>query len=63
MDDRVPVKISCPYCGERVELFVDWSAGEQAYIEDCEVCCRPMHLKIVIDQNGDPIVDARHEDD
>ena len=32
--------IDCPYCGERINLVLDTSAGAQRYIEDCQVCCR-----------------------
>ncbi|HCH77677.1 MAG TPA: CPXCG motif-containing cysteine-rich protein, partial [Pseudomonas sp.] len=32
----------CPYCGEPVEAVLDLSAGDQQYIEDCAVCCRPI---------------------
>ena len=32
----------CPYCGEQVEALLDLSAGDQQYIEDCAVCCRPI---------------------
>jgi hypothetical protein len=63
MDERILVRASCPYCGEQIKVLVDWSASAQAYIEDCEVCCRPMHLQIAIDPSGDPIVVARQEDD
>lgn len=38
--------ITCPHCGESIEVVIDLSAGEQSYIEDCSVCCRPMTLKI-----------------
>lgn len=34
--------IHCPYCGESIEVIVDDSAGDQRYIEDCQVCCRPI---------------------
>lgn len=34
--------IHCPYCGERIGILLDASAGEQDYIEDCQVCCRPI---------------------
>lgn len=27
--------ISCPYCGETIEVAVDVSGGSQTYIEDC----------------------------
>jgi hypothetical protein len=37
----------CPYCGEPVQLIVDTSAGVQQYIEDCQVCCRPMVVDVL----------------
>lgn len=36
----------CPHCGEPVTALVDTSAGAQDYIEDCEVCCRPIRLHV-----------------
>lgn len=36
--------VTCPYCGERITLAVDSSAGAQEYTEDCQVCCRPMQV-------------------
>ncbi len=41
--------VTCPYCGEPVELLVDASAGAAAYAEDCPVCCRPMQVHVEID--------------
>ncbi|MEZ5345591.1 MAG: CPXCG motif-containing cysteine-rich protein [Pyrinomonadaceae bacterium] len=32
----------CPYCWQEISVILDLSVEEQAYIEDCEVCCRPM---------------------
>ena len=55
--------ISCPYCGETITLLVDESAGEQSYIEDCQVCCRPIVIKLSISAAGDCHVEARHEND
>ena len=46
------VDIQCPYCGEYITVFVDDSAGEQRYIEDCQVCCRPMQLTLELEENG-----------
>jgi Cysteine-rich CPXCG len=46
------VPVQCPYCGERLETRVDLSAGERAYIEDCEVCCRPIEFAIELAENG-----------
>ena len=41
--------LHCPYCGERVSVLLDLSAGDQQYIEDCSVCCRPMVLELATD--------------
>ncbi len=55
--------ITCPYCGEAIELLIDDSAGDQQYIEDCQVCCRPIAIAVTLGETGDPEVDARAEDD
>lgn len=36
------VMVHCPYCGEAIELLVEDSVEQQQYIEDCQVCCRPI---------------------
>lgn len=46
------VAYQCPYCGERLETRVDLTAGEREYIEDCEVCCRPIELGIELEESG-----------
>src|SRR3546814_15465257 len=53
----------CPYCGEPIELFVDGSAGDQQYIEDCQVCCRPIVVTAALDADGEPVVAVRAEDE
>lgn len=44
--------IECPYCGECIELSLDASAGAQRYIEDCQVCCRPITVDLGVDADG-----------
>ncbi|MCJ8169998.1 CPXCG motif-containing cysteine-rich protein [Atopomonas sediminilitoris] len=44
--------LSCPYCGEQIELLVDASGGDQRYIEDCSVCCRPIEVALWVDAQG-----------
>lgn len=46
------VPVQCPYCGERLETRVDLTADEPAYIEDCQVCCRPIEFGIERDDGG-----------
>ena len=48
--------ISCPYCGETITILVDDSLPDQQYIEDCQVCCRPIVLNVSVDAGGDAIV-------
>ncbi len=57
------VDIQCPYCGEWIALLVDDSAGDQQYIEDCQVCCRPIDIAVTIDADGVPTVVASGEND
>lgn len=56
-------EITCPYCGERIALLIDVSAGNQEYIEDCQVCCRPISLSVTVGEQGEVQVEAHREDD
>ena len=47
------VRCHCPFCAEPITLVVDYSAGSQAYIEDCQVCCQPMEVTVAADPDGD----------
>lgn len=45
--------VSCPYCGEEVEITLDPGSGDiQDYIEDCEVCCRPWQVEVAYHTDG-----------
>ncbi|HLA96262.1 MAG TPA: CPXCG motif-containing cysteine-rich protein [Pyrinomonadaceae bacterium] len=35
---------TCPYCWEDISFVIDLSVEQQTYIEDCEVCCRPIQI-------------------
>ncbi|MBD0832829.1 CPXCG motif-containing cysteine-rich protein [Aestuariibaculum sediminum] len=37
---------TCPYCWERISMLLDNSVNSQQYIEDCEVCCQPIQIKL-----------------
>jgi hypothetical protein len=45
--------VQCPYCGETFETEIDTSGGNQEYIEDCYVCCRPIVFRVEVDVDGD----------
>ncbi len=36
--------IDCPHCGERIGIPLDLSGDDQDFIQDCEVCCSPIHI-------------------
>ena len=44
--------VQCPYCGEGFDTLLDLSAGSASYIEDCQICCRPIELGIEVGVNG-----------
>ena len=58
-----PHAIDCPYCGESIELLIDTSVAQQQYIEDCQVCCRPITLNVEVDDDGELQVRASGEND
>jgi len=59
--ELLEVSVQCPYCWERFGLLVDTSVAEQEYVEDCEVCCRPIDFNIEVDENGAAQVEARSQ--
>ena len=40
----------CPYCWEEISMLLEPSNKEQQYIEDCEVCCRPIQIEFILDK-------------
>ena len=45
-----PLSLSCPYCGEPVDVAIDEGGGSsQSYVEDCPVCCRPWQVEAEYD--------------
>jgi len=61
--DQIEKTIYCPYCGEPLQVLVDPSEPHQDYIEDCQVCCRPIRFIVEVDAEGDAWIEPRHEDD
>jgi hypothetical protein len=42
--------VSCPYCGEQVELYLESDVSGQ-FVQDCEVCCNPMTVRVSHDDD------------
>jgi cysteine-rich CPXCG protein len=57
-------EVSCPYCGELVEIALDAGGGAvQHYVEDCQVCCRPMRINVRYGRGGEASATATAEDE
>lgn len=63
MNQLTEKSIECPYCGETIEILIDSSDMEQPYIEDCQVCCKPINILVSEGVNGEFEVSAYSEDD
>ena len=50
----IDASVLCPSCGEAIDLEVDEGGGSaQTYVEDCPVCCRPMQVRLMCDEEGE----------
>lgn len=38
----------CPHCWQEISMLLD-PAYSQTYVEDCEVCCNPIELKVIFE--------------
>ena len=55
--------IQCPYCGETIQVLLDEDSAGDSYIEDCQVCCRPITMTVMADDEGALQVRVRAEND
>ena len=56
-------KINCPYCGEAIDVLIEAEDMEQQYIEDCQVCCKPITFVISSNLDGDLCVSVHGENE
>ena len=40
---------ACPFCWATISMVLDLSVQDQDYIEDCEVCCRPIRVRFRVE--------------
>jgi hypothetical protein len=55
--------VSCPYCGESIDVLIDFEDIELEYIEDCQVCCKPITFVVSSSINGDLSLSLHSEDE
>jgi len=63
MSELLEQDISCPYCGGVIDVVVEVLDESQEYIEDCQVCCRPIVFNIDVAFDGSTLVQVRSEND
>ena len=63
MNELEIIHTQCPYCGEPIELVIDCSLETQCYIEDCQVCCRPINVAVEVDAKSGASVQVSQEND
>ena len=50
-DSRLEHAFTCPYCGEEISMVLDLSINRQTYVEDCEVCCKPIQITFTVEDD------------
>jgi len=53
----------CPYCWQEISMVLDLSAGSQRYVEDCEVCCRPVIIEFAAEEGELRSFEAEKDDE
>jgi hypothetical protein len=43
--DSTAFVVTCPYCGEELEIFVELDV-RGSFVQDCEVCCNPWLVRV-----------------
>jgi hypothetical protein len=44
--------VQCPFCGQTFELEIEYVACPQSFVTDCEICCRPMEVRVSCEAGG-----------
>jgi len=50
---------TCPYCWQEISMVLDASEPHQTYVEDCEVCCKPIEVEYTLENETVSEFEAR----
>ncbi len=50
---------TCPYCWQEISMVLDNSVRSQTYVEDCEICCKPIEVYYVVEDEAVVQFEAR----
>jgi len=54
--------VQCPYCYSSVRILIDFSGGaRQTFTYDCEICCKPILIKVEVKNGRVLSLDAQQE--
>lgn len=58
------VTVQCPYCGALNDLVLDCSEPvPEEFVEDCEICCAPMVVRVTSMEGDEPVVSVARENE
>ena len=61
---QTEARVRCPVCGELNEIALDPGSGSrQAYVEDCQVCCRAWDVTVRYLSDGSADVSVEPTED
>jgi transcription elongation factor Elf1 len=63
LNELLETDIDCPYCGEQISVVIEVLEESQEYIEDCQVCCRPIVFSVMLTSDDQTLVSVRSEND
>jgi len=55
-------EFECPFCGEPGEIAADYdpdATGDQVFVQDCAVCCRPWTVTVHVNADGEVSFDVQ----
>ncbi len=58
MDHVDSFPVTCPYCGEAVEIQVEEDV-RGSFVQDCEVCCNPWLVRVHRTADGNEVTVGR----
>ncbi|MDA9557076.1 CPXCG motif-containing cysteine-rich protein [Vibrio sp.] len=53
--------VECPYCCETLTVLINREDIDNDYIEDCQVCCKPILFQVSADEANELTIDLSQE--
>ena len=63
MQSLIEKRVYCPYCAEPINVLIEAIDEDQQYIEDCQVCWKPIVFSLSLQMDGSLEVSLNTEND